>query len=99
MSIVHSLATESIIIAAAKRCWGVADAGVTRYSEKHGYNGRRDGQAEPDAIAGTWFCLTVRRTADSEWQTVCRRRTRAELLQLIESRGEPFPQLNKPLVI
>jgi hypothetical protein len=51
--------------------WRVADAAVCRYSD----------------FDEEWYCLSVRPRAGDAWQLVCRRRTLAGLLELIENRA------------
>lgn len=55
---------------------GVADARLFRYAIRE-----RPGVLDQ----GCWFCLFVQQTAGGEWTLLSRRRTKAELLQLLES--------------
>lgn len=37
--------------------------------------------------SGEWFCLGIRQHPGSSWECVGRRRTRAELLRMVQNRG------------
>ena len=75
MIAVSTLATDEAIRRAAIERMGCVDGSIVRQTlpGKH-----------PDG--GTWFVLAVKRSADSEWELIGRRRTKAELWRMAENR-------------
>ena len=79
-----------IRLAAIER-FNVTDANVSRYEVKPPADRRPTENHEYDL--GVWFTLAVKRLADSAWEVVGRRRTRGELLAMIEKRSPAAREL------
>lgn len=63
---------------------GYADALVTRYFQTSGYTELTINEH------GAWFALAIKRASDDEFEVIGRRRSRAELLQLVKRpNGQP----------
>jgi hypothetical protein len=89
VNVIHELTTESTIRRAARERWHVFAAMVTRY-RPHPFRGGNGDDG------GLWYILSIQQKADSEWEIICRRRTLGELLEVVESRSEPMPNLVAP---
>ena len=68
------------------RALGFSDACVTRYAERF-KAACRDFAGQPvESASAEWFLLSVKRSADAEWEILGRRASRMELLGMLENR-------------
>ena len=66
--------------------WHVADASVARYTPRRGYLYREVDYTDTEVESGTWYVLSVKRHGGKRCDVIARRRTLAELLELVEAR-------------
>jgi hypothetical protein len=66
---------------------GCVDVSVVRYVAKAGgYYWTNHGE-RIDVGGGTWYAMAIKPRPGDEWEQVCRRRTKAELLEMIDQRA------------
>lgn len=77
--------TDNDIRRAAVDRFAVTDVRVNRYDARpFRTTGRKHVDSDVDD-SGTWFMLFTKRTGDSGWEPIGRRRTRDELLTMVEN--------------